>query len=333
MTYDGKLLARARQAMEREKEQNEALRQRRLDEVYRRIPEIEQIDARMRGHMSDVVRLTLAGRADLAQQLEKLREENTGLQMRRAELLTEAGLPIDYTDEIVSCSICRDTGNVRGEVCECLRRRYNRELTHELSSLLREGDESFENFDLTLYPDTPDPVSGYVPREVMGAVYDGCRKFASNFPNVSANLLLRGGTGLGKTYLSACIARVIAGKGYSVCYDTAASALDAFERQKFSRSPEEGEAASLQVSRMLSCDLMILDDLGTEMVTAMSLSALYTLLNTRLTRGLRMIISTNCDDAELDRRYTPQILSRLRGEFLELPFFGKDIRLLRRENS
>ena len=333
MTYDGKLLARARQAMEHEKEQNEALRQHRLDEVYHRIPEIEQLDARMRAQMSDVVRLTLAGRADLAQQLARLKDENTGLQMRRAELLTEAGLPIEYTDEIVSCPLCRDTGNIRGEVCECLRRRYNKELTYELSSLLRQGNESFENFDLALYPDTPDPVSGYIPREAMGAVFDGCRKFALNFPSVSANLLLRGGTGLGKTYLSACIARVIAEKGYSVCYDTASSALDAFERQKFSRSPEEADTASLQVSRLLSCDLMILDDLGTEMITAMSLSALYTLLNTRLTRGLRMIISTNCDDAELDRRYTPQILSRLRGEFLELPFFGNDIRLLRRESS
>ena len=328
MTYDGKLLARARQAMEQEKIQNEALRQRRTDEIYLKIPEIEHIDAQMRGQMSDLVRFTLTKRPDLAEQLNRLRAENISLQMRRAELLTENGFPIDYTDEHYSCPLCRDTGTLDGQVCECLRRRYNKELTYELSSLLREGDERFENFDITLYPGTPDPVSGYVPRDAMKVVFEGCRKFASNFPNVSANLLLRGGTGLGKTYLSACIARVIAEKGYSVCYDTASSALDAFDRQKFSRSAEEADAATTKVNRMLSCDLMILDDLGTEMVTAMSLSALYTLLNTRLTRGLRMIISTNCDDAELDHRYTPQILSRLRGEFLELPFFGSDIRLL-----
>ena len=163
----------------------------------------------------------------------------------------------------------------------------------------------------------------------MAVVFAGCRKFADRFPDVSSNLLLRGGTGLGKTYLSACIARVVAEKGYSVCYDSASTALEAFERQKFSRNPEEAEAASVRVKRMLSCDLMILDDLGTEMVTPMSVSALYTLINTRLNEHRRTIISTNCSDEELSRRYTPQICSRIQGEFLELPFYGTDIRRLR----
>ena len=124
---------------------------------------------------------------------------------------------------------------------------------------------------------------------------------------------------------------VIAEKGYSVCYDSASSALEAFERQKFSRDPDDAEAASIRVQRMLSCDLMILDDLGTEMVTPMSLSALYTLINSRLNGNLRTIISTNCTDEELERRYTPQICSRIKGEFLELPFCGTDIRQLKRK--
>ena len=145
------------------------------------------------------------------------------------------------------------------------------------------------------------------------------------------DLLLQGGTGLGKTYLSACIARVVADKGCSVCYDSASSALEAFERQKFSRDPEEAEAAAVRVRRMLSCDLMLLDDLGTEMVTPMSLSALYTLINTRLVNGRRTVISTNCSDEDLQSRYTPQIVSRLNGEFLHLPFVGQDIRLLKNE--
>mgnify|MGYP002870096286 CR=1 FL=1 len=209
-------------------------------------------------------------------------------------------------------------------------KRYNRELTRELSALLRNGNESFACFDLKLYSDTPEPESGISPRQAMAVVFDACRNFADAFPDVSTNLLLRGGTGLGKTYLSACIARVVAEKGYSVCYDSASSALDAFERQKFSRSPEDAEAAAIRVSRMLSCDLMILDDLGTEMVTSMSLSALYTLLNGRLNAGLRTVISTNCTDEDLERRYTPQICSRIHGEFLELPFYGSDIRQLKK---
>ena len=315
MTYDGKLLALARAALEKDRAANLAEQQRRIDHAYRRIPELEQIDLSLRSHMAELVRLTLSRPADL--------------QMRRAELLTENGYAIDWLDEIFSCPVCHDTGYTGTEVCDCLRRRYNLEMTKELSGLLKNGDESFDHFDLSFYPDVPDPDSGCIPREAMEAVFAGCKKFADRFPDVSSNLLLRGDTGLGKTYLSACIARVVAEKGYSVCYDSASVALEAFEKQKFSRNLEEAEDASVRVKRMLSCDLMILDDLGTEMVTPMSVSALYTLINTRLNENRRTIISTNCSDEDLSRRYTPQICSRIQGEFLELPFYGTDIRRLR----
>ena len=145
--------------------------------------------------------------------------------------------------------------------------------------------------------------------------------------------LLQGGTGLGKTYLSACIARVVAGAGYAVAYETAASALDAFECAKFQRSSADGEAAAQRVEQYLGCDLMILDDLGTEMITAYSTSALYTLINTRLTRKKATIISTNCSNEELQKKYTPQILSRIAGEYQTLPFAGRDIRQIKKERE
>ena len=333
MTHDGRLLARAREALEDERRENRAEQQRRTDLVYRRIPEIESIDRRMRSQMSDLVRLTLSKPADLSHRLENLQNENLDLQMRKAELLSEQGFPIDYLDEIVSCKTCGDTGMIGGRLCACMERRYNRELTKELSVLLRSGDESFERFDLSLYPDTPEQESGVSARSAMKIVFSACKGFADSFPDVPANLrnlLLRGNSGLGKTYLSACIARSVAERGYSVCYDTAAAALEAFEKQKFSRIPEEAEAAALRAERMLSCDLMILDDLGTEMATPAAISALYTLINTRLSRSLHTVISTNCSDDELRRRYSPQICSRLFGEFLELPFYGNDIRLMKR---
>ena len=333
MTHDGRLLARAREALEDERRENQAEQQRRTDLIYHRIPEIESIDRRMRSQMSDLVRLTLSKPADLSHRLEKLQKENLDLQMRKAELLHAQGFPIDYLDEIVSCKVCGDTGMVDGRLCACMERRYNRELTKELSVLLRSGDESFERFDLSLYPDTPEQESGVSARSAMRVVFSACRGFADSFPDVPANLrnlLLRGDSGLGKTYLSACIARSVAERGYSVCYDTASAALEAFEKQKFSRIPEAAEAAALRAERMLSCDLMILDDLGTEMATPAAASALYTLINTRLTRSLHTVISTNCSDDELRRRYSPQICSRLFGEFLELPFYGNDIRLMKR---
>ena len=330
MRYDGKLLARARAELENIKQRNLSEQQRRRDEVYRRCPEIQRIDGEMRAQMAELVRLTIARDAELKSKTAALRDENLSLQMRRAELLNELGHEPEYLDVIYSCPKCRDTGIYEGGVCSCLERLYNRELTKELGTLMQNGDESFEKFDLRLYPESFDPAVQAAPREVMTLVFERCRKYAESFPNVSSNLLFQGGPGLGKTFLSACIARVVAEKGCSVCYDSAVSALEAFEKQKFSRDPDEADAASARVRRMLDCDLMILDDLGTEMVTPMTLSALYTLINTRLVNKKKMIISTNLSDDELLRRYTPQICSRISGEFLCLPFIGRDIRLMKK---
>ena len=330
MPYDGQLLARARAQLEKNSAENEAEHNRRVRVCYARIPELSRIDGEMRAQMRELLKLTIRHPTDMAEQIAALEKENLETQARRAELLIENGLPMDYLDDIYSCPKCRDTGNGPQGPCECLDRLYNRELTKELGVLLQTGDECFENFDLSLYPDSYDPVRRCVPRELAEIALISCRKFAENFPAVSSNLLLQGAPGLGKTYLSACVAREVAKKGCSVCYDTAASALAAFERQKFSRDPEEQEQAGRRVERMLSCDLMILDDLGTEMITPMSISALYTLINSRLVSGRKTIISTNCSDEDLQKLYTPQICSRLSGDYLSLPFAGQDIRRLRR---
>ena len=330
MPYDGKLLARARGELDNIRAKNRDEMQRRYAVVCARVPEIRDIDARLRAHMAQLVRLTIGKGPDMQAEIAALREKNLDLQMHRAELLTAAGFGSDYLDELVSCPLCRDTGLYQGGVCRCLDRLYNRELTRELGTLMRRGDESFNKFDLSLYPAEPDPVSGMVPREVMRKVSDACRRYADNFSRASTNLLFQGGTGLGKTYLSACIARVVAERGFSVCYDTAAAALDNYEKAKFNRDTEEGEAAAVRIKRMESCDLMILDDLGTEMLTPMGQSALYTLINNRLVNGKKTIVSTNLTNEELNKRYTPQIASRILGEFQCLPFVGTDIRRLKR---
>ena len=328
MAYDGKLLARARAQLDLIRSDNQAEHQRRLSLVYARVPEIQRMDEAMRRQMTELVRLTISHPADLKERLAALEKDNLDIQVRRAELLVENGWSVEYLDDIYSCPKCRDSGVYEGGVCSCLEKLYNKELTKELGTLLQHGDESFARFDLNYYDAAP--VNGVSPRETMTMVLGACRKFADNFPAVSANLLFQGGTGLGKTYLSACIARVVADKGCSVCYESASAALDCFERAKFSRDTEEGEAAALRTKRMQECDLMILDDLGTEMVSSISTSALYTLLNTRLVNGNKIIISTNCSDEELQKKYTPQIYSRIKGEFLRLPFVGRDIRLIRK---
>ena len=322
MGLDGKLLARARENLENIHADNVAEHYLRQNRIYSRIPEIADIDQRLRMQMVELVGATIKKGAELTSAVSALEKESLELQARKAELLVENGYEMTYLDDIFSCPVCRDTGYVGGKMCSCLKALYNAELTRELSSLLKNNDECFERFDLSLYGDA---------RESMEIVFDTCREYALSFSERSMNLLFQGGTGLGKTFLSACIARVVAENGHSVCYDTASAALEAFETKKFARDAEVAEKAATRVERMLDCELMILDDLGTEMPTPMAVSALYTLINTRLVSGKKTIISTNLEDTELSRRYNPQICSRLDGEFTKLPFFGTDIRVLKKE--
>lgn len=318
MTYDGKLLARARTALDRIRTDNETEHQLRLAAAYAARPEIRRCEEEMRAQMTELVRITLAREADGAEKIEKLKEENLALQARRRELLRSLGHEADWLDPIVSCKKCGDSGVYGGGVCDCLKKLYNAELTRDVGVLLQNGDESFEKFDLSLYEGAA--------RETMKSVFEIAKNYADHFSPASGNLLFQGGTGLGKTFLSACVARVVAQKGFSVCYDSASAVIAAFEAQKFDRSEE----ADARVRRMLACDLMILDDLGTEMPTPFADSALYTLINTRLNEGRNTIISTNLGYDELERRYTAQIFSRLRGSFERLPFVGRDIRLIKR---
>ena len=327
MAYDGKLLAKARAKLDTIREDNKAEKARRERIIYARIPEISDIDIQLRRQMVDLMGLVLDRSENAPAKIRALEEDNLALQAQRAELLVENGYPMDYLDDIYNCRKCRDTGVYNGQPCSCIDVLYNNALTDELGTLMRTGDESFERFDITLYSQDYVPELKATKREYMQAVYDTCKKYACNFSKASPNLLFSGGTGLGKTYLSACIARVAADRGFSVCYDTASAALEAFETAKFSRDPELSEAAGVRVKRMLECDLMILDDLGTEMVTPMSVSALYTLVNTRLVNRKPTIISTNLTKEELPKKYTPQISSRILGEFLLLRFVGNDIRL------
>ena len=327
---DGKLLAQARQEKENIYRRSRQEDRRRHDEVYARVPSLRTIDQQIAALTFQAANALLA---DPAPDIERLRKESLELQGQRADLLAANGWPIDWLDGAWDCPECRDSGYVRGRMCACLKKLYDQAQAADLSALLKLGNESFSTFDLSLYDGRPDPAAGVSPRQQMETVYNICCDYALNFKKSSMNLLFRGGTGLGKTFLSACIAREVAKQGFSVVYETAVAALGAFEEQHFSRDGESvGEAEAL-VQRMLDCDLLIMDDLGTEFVTEFTKSALYTLVNSRLTRRKKTIISTNLSSQDMARRYTPQIMSRLEGEYQVLPFVGSDIRVLKKERG
>ena len=332
MALDGKLLARARERLEAVKSANRAEQERRLRECYERLPRLQAIDGELRRLFAEVVAVMLRENRAPEAALQEIDERSLALRMEKAELLASAGLPADYLEDIYSCPLCRDSGFDRsGRPCRCLLKLYSQEQSKELSSLMRVDRDEFSDFDLSYYSTEPDPRYGISPRECMAMVLDTCRGYAGHFGPDSPNLLFRGGTGLGKTLLGACIAKVVAAAGYSVVYDSAVSAFGAFENQRFARGSALAEDAGEQLHRMLSCDLLILDDLGTEMTTSFTQSALYTLVNTRLNEGKKTIISTNLSQEELAGRYSPQIISRLEGEYDTLLFLGRDIRAQKKE--
>ena len=320
---DGQLLAKAREEKENIRRRSLAEASRRQNEAGRRIPALSRIDRRLSALVGEVID---AVSGQHGRSLEEIQQESLFLQEQRRQLITSQGWPADYLDGAWDCPRCRDTGFVEGRMCPCLRTLYDQERARSLSALLKLGSESFETFDLSWYSDVYDPVRKRSPREQMKGVYDFCRDYAGSFGPDSLSLLFRGGTGLGKTFLSACIAREVSEKGFSVVYETTVDALGAFEQQRFHHTEEADE----RVARLTGCDLLILDDLGTEMVTEFTRSALYTLINARLLGRKKTIISTNLTRQEMDQVYSPQICSRLEGEYQDLPFVGTDIRLQRK---
>lgn len=328
MEYNRKLLGLARARLAETRDENLAEHARRLKEAYEAHPEIQQADALLASQMAETAMLSLSLSAEKAEKLAQLGERNLDAQIRREELLTSAGYPSGWLDDIYSCPLCKDTGSApSGGICSCLDRLYRAELSRSLSSLPGTGSESFSGFDLSLYPAEYSSYFRCSPREYMAKVKTFCCEYAEGFSRSSENLLFTGGPGLGKTFLASCIARAAAGKGYSVCYETAVSAFRAFEREQFARSQEDYAAAADRVRQFLECDLLILDDLGTEVVTPVVLSGLYTLINSRSEASLPTLIILTPDSAEPETRYSPAIASRLKGLYKEIRFAGDDIRV------
>lgn len=299
--------------------------------LYQAEPRLPKLDAALRGTMAEVAELALSGNSDHASQLEEIKARNLALQEERKQLLRDLGYGPSALDDAPLCPNCRDTGWVGTKMCGCLHALCVEEQTKSLSRLLDFSGQSFASARLDVYSDQAWKGEVRSPRENMQRIFAVCEGYARQFPSYPLkNLFFSGGTGLGKTFLSACIAQEVSGAGFSVVYDTAINIFATFETRKFSREAELGREARDDARRYLNCDLLILDDLGSEMTTQFVQSALYELVNSRLISGKRTIISSNLSTDAVRIRYTPQIASRLEGEYQELTFYGDDIRLMRK---
>ena len=333
MSYDAAIVQRASARLARRKEIRERRRWDLEQELYRRQPRLRELDRAIGGTMAELAGLAISGKPIQADgpEIADIRRRNLELQAQRAELLHPLGYEPDALDPTPACTKCGDSGWAGAEMCTCLKELCAQEQMKALTALLNLTDEqNFDRLRLDVYSDQPWE-GKRSPRENMKRVVTVCEGFARRFPDYPLhNLLLSGGTGLGKTFLSGCIAREVSGRGYSVVYDTAISLFSTFEAKKFSRDLGQERQARDDTRRYLNCDLLILDDLGSELTTPLAQSTLYEVVNSRLQGGKHTIISTNLSMEQIGARYTPQVVSRLAGAYQELTFYGDDIRRMKR---
>ena len=323
MAYSAEVVKRARARLAQAKEDRESENRQHLAVAYARVPRIQEIDIQLRRTLAQAAQAAFLQGNDGRELLEKARLENLELQQERAILAME-NFEEGYLDDSPICDKCGGSGYIGSNMCECLTELCRQEQKKEVS-VLTGSREAFNQFRLDYYPDRIDPKYGASPRTIMERNLKICRTYALTFAPSAGNLLFVGGTGLGKTFLSACIARAVADRGYSVVYESAGHLFGKLEQAKFSPSEE----ARREAARFTDCDLLILDDLGTEMPGQFVTAAFYTLLNDRILAGKPMVISTNLNIDEAARRYSPQIASRLQGSFQGLTFVGEDIRILK----
>ena len=323
MAYSNEVVRKARAELAARKADHESQTLARLHAAYAKVPRIKEIDILLRKSMAVAMQTVFQTGSDAKAAMEQVKQANLVLQAEKKALI-EANFEEGYLDETPVCDRCGGSGYLGSTMCECLRELCRQEQRKELS-ILAGGKETFNQFRLDYYSDQHDSRYGASPRAIMERNFRSCRTYASTFAPSSGNLLFVGGTGLGKTFLSACIARVVADRGYSVMYETASWLFSKLEQARFNPSDETRREAE----KLSACDLLIIDDLGTEMPGQFVTAALYSLVNDRLLEGKPMIISTNLNVEEMARRYSPQIASRLHGGFTRLTFVGEDIRVLK----
>lgn len=301
-------------------------------EIYSAIPQLQSIEKQLSEIGRNLIASVAAKNGNAREIVEILKQKSLALQEQRSELLREAGVPEDYLQPQYSCKICCDSGYVNNQRCECFQK-----LLREIASQELGGTDlqkfTFDNFNLSFYNDEVPNKNGTTPRVYMESLKNFCENYSKNFiPENSTNLLFVGGTGLGKTHMSLAIAREVIERGHGVIYASVQNLMAKLEDERFNNNfnfnNNSDEAELKYMSMVMSSDLLILDDLGTEFLTQFINSSIYNIVNTRIIRQKPTIISTNLTAEEIQKRYSDRLLSRLFGNYKTCNFIGKDIRII-----
>lgn len=303
--------------------QEEEQQRNRKAEIYKRIPQISNLETLMSRNSLNVARVHLKAEENLEAAIQALKTENLNLRQEKMELLVAHGYPMDYMDLKFKCRKCNDTGFIAGKKCSC----YNghlAEIVYEEShfkELMK--DNSFMTYDDSLFDDkSVNPEYNKTVKQNMRDNLKMALRYVSEFSIHAENLYLYGPSGTGKTFLASCIARELLNEGNLVLYRTSAQLMDDIKDIKF-RDNKELE------NLVMNCELLIIDDLGTEMVSDLAKTEIFNLINIRLLHKKKMIISSNLKLENIRDKYSERLSSRIIGDFIFVPFFGEDLRLIK----
>ncbi|NLY77662.1 MAG: ATP-binding protein [Tissierellia bacterium] len=294
--------------------------------VHEKVPKIKEIDEDITKTGLLISKAIIQNPDNYEEDIHQVKEQLKKLKMEKAYLLTDNNIPTDYLDVKYECSKCNDTGFLEnGEQCTCLKqalinRAYN---MSNLKDVLEK--QNFDTFNINIFPDEKFEDESMTPRENMMYILSICEGFVANFDvNNEENLLFYGTTGLGKTFMCSCIAKALLDKGKIVIYQTAFKILEIIEKRKFSNRGERFDSQDYEL--LFDADLLIIDDLGTELSNTFTNAEVFNIVNTRILDGKKTIISTNLSPKEISDSYSDRIFSRVFEKFVPLKFFGPDLR-------
>jgi len=312
----------------------------RKSEVYRRLPRVGELDALLTQESFKAAKSILDPGVDTAyikQRIHDILEE-------KRMLMEQAGIADDFLENVHKCPYCKDTGYISAvshtakpakapmglfpahgvQKCRCLKQRLI-DRHYSISGLgAAVAQENFQSFEFKYYSNKVDPEAGLSPLENIRDIYEHCIDFVLNFGSDFSNLLLYGETGLGKTFLCNCIARDLLDAGITVLYVTAPRMFKKIENFRFNRNAKD--TSDEQMELVFDCDLLIIDDLGSEFSTVVTDTELFNIINSRLLARRPTIISTNLSLSDFQEAYTDRIVSRITGSYVMRRLFGDDIR-------
>lgn len=305
---------------------NMHLHEARYQEVTSKIPEIKGLDDTI-ADLSYETALNMLEGDEAALDLLKANIEE--IKQEKLDLLTGAGYPADYLDPIYHCEACKDSGYINNQKCSCFSKAIVKELYQQsrISDILQ--SENFDTFSLDYYPDDEiDTLTEQTARDNMKSVLEVTHRFVDNFDTSSDNLVFYGETGVGKTFLTHCIAKELLETSHTVVYLTSLELFDILGKYQFDYATS-AEEKSDGMSYILNSDLLIIDDLGTELTNNFVISAIYNCIDSRINRAKSTIISTNLSLEDLRDRYTERVFSRFMSNYTFLKIFGEDIRIIK----